>query len=213
MGAVFAAAARAPITAVIIIFELTGDYRIILPLMFAIVVATALSGALSRDTIYTLKLRRRGIDIDRPQPAGLMAQITVAEAMGKPPRPGHDPISRCSELVKRFASRALRFAAVVDDATGPLLGVIAAVDVERALDQGAEAAPIWPQLWPAPRRSCGPTDSLEDAVHALGGTDDDGIPVLGERWPTDRLAHPPPRAARLPRAIPAQPTCAHSCAG
>ena len=40
MGAVFAAAARAPITAVIIMFELTGDYRIILPLMFAIALAT-----------------------------------------------------------------------------------------------------------------------------------------------------------------------------
>ena len=69
MGAVFAAAARAPITAVIIIFELTGDYRIILPLMFAIVLASRASATASaRDTIYTLKLRRRGIDIDpRPQ--------------------------------------------------------------------------------------------------------------------------------------------------
>ncbi len=47
MGAVFAAAARAPITAVLIIFELTGDYRIILPLMFAVVVATTLSNALT----------------------------------------------------------------------------------------------------------------------------------------------------------------------
>ena len=64
MGAVFAATARAPITAVIIIFELTGDYRIILPLMCAIVVATALSNHITKDTIYTLKLRRRGIDID-----------------------------------------------------------------------------------------------------------------------------------------------------
>jgi CIC family chloride channel protein len=43
MGAVFAATARAPITGLIIIFELTGNYRIILPLMCAIVVATALS--------------------------------------------------------------------------------------------------------------------------------------------------------------------------
>ena len=65
MGAVFAATARAPITAVIIVFELTGDYRIVLPLMIAVVVATALGNALRGDTIYTLKLRRRGIDIDR----------------------------------------------------------------------------------------------------------------------------------------------------
>jgi chloride channel protein, CIC family len=64
MGAVFAATSRAPITAVLIIFELTGNYRIILPLMSAIVVATALGNAVSADTIYTLKLRRRGIDIN-----------------------------------------------------------------------------------------------------------------------------------------------------
>jgi len=67
MGAVFAATARAPITAVIIIVELTGNHQIILPLILATVVTTALCNALTRDTIYTLKLRRRGIDIDAPQ--------------------------------------------------------------------------------------------------------------------------------------------------
>lgn len=66
MAAVFAAAGRAPITAVLIVFELTGDYAIILPLMLAVVVATGLSHLLSADSIYTLKLRRRGIDIERP---------------------------------------------------------------------------------------------------------------------------------------------------
>lgn len=86
MGAVFVSSARAPITAVIIIFELTGDHQVILPLMFAIVVATALSNALTRDTIYTLKLRRRGIDLDAPRRASPMSHVTVGEAMGKPPR-------------------------------------------------------------------------------------------------------------------------------
>ena len=55
MAAVFTGAARAPITAVIILFELTGDYRIILPLMLAVVLSTLVSEALSRDTIYTLQ--------------------------------------------------------------------------------------------------------------------------------------------------------------
>jgi len=50
-GAVFAGSARAPITAVIIIFELTGEYSLILPLMAAVVLATLTSRALSRDTI------------------------------------------------------------------------------------------------------------------------------------------------------------------
>ncbi|HEY6789168.1 MAG TPA: chloride channel protein, partial [Trebonia sp.] len=53
MGAVFAGAARAPITAVVIMYELTGDYAIILPLMAAIALASAVSRLMSRDTIYT----------------------------------------------------------------------------------------------------------------------------------------------------------------
>ena len=47
MGAVFTGAARAPITAVIILFEMTGEYTIILPLMLAIVIATTISRAVA----------------------------------------------------------------------------------------------------------------------------------------------------------------------
>jgi CIC family chloride channel protein len=66
MAAVFAGAAHAPITAVLIVFELTGDYAVILPLMVAVVLATGLSHFVSPRTIYTLKLLRRGVDIDAP---------------------------------------------------------------------------------------------------------------------------------------------------
>ncbi len=112
MGAVFAAAARAPITAVIIIFELTGDYQIILPLMIAVVVATALSSELTRDTIYTLKLRRRGIDIDRPAKPGLLEEIRVSEAMGEP-QTGTGP-----RLDARAPDREVRCARLRDPAAG-----------------------------------------------------------------------------------------------
>jgi chloride channel protein, CIC family len=177
MGAVFGAAARAPITAAIIIFELTGDYRIILPLMFAIVVATALSNALTRDTIYTLKLRRRGIDIDQPQPSSPMAQITVAEAMGRPPHPV-GPDQPLHELVKRFAVERSDALPLTDE-NGSLLGVIAAVDVERAISQGTENTTPAATLARAPPELRA-DESLEDAVHALGATDNEGIPVLGD---------------------------------
>ncbi|MDE0775019.1 MAG: chloride channel protein, partial [Nocardioides sp.] len=63
MGAVFAGSARAPITAVVILFELTGEYTIILPMMTAIVLAVGVSHLLSHDSIYTAKLRRRGVDL------------------------------------------------------------------------------------------------------------------------------------------------------
>jgi hypothetical protein len=71
MGAVFASAARAPLTAVASVLEMTGDYALTLPVMLAVAIATALSRALSYGTIYTTKLLRRGIDLDaRPSATG-----------------------------------------------------------------------------------------------------------------------------------------------
>jgi chloride channel protein, CIC family len=70
MGAAFAGATRAAITAVIILFELTGEYSIMLPLMLAVVAAIVVSHTLSTETIYTRKLVRRGVHIDAP-PAAL----------------------------------------------------------------------------------------------------------------------------------------------
>jgi hypothetical protein len=98
MGAVFAATSQAPITAVLIIFELTGDYSIILPLMTAVVIATALSKRWSHDTIYTLKLRRRGIDLMRGRPASLLETISVADAMLPVPHAvsSHTPLAELS---------------------------------------------------------------------------------------------------------------------
>src|SRR4051812_41824475 len=89
MGAVFAGAARAPITAVLILVELSGEYTIVLPLMLAIVLATAVSKALARDTVYTLKLRRRGIDLQalRPNRAALVERSGTPSPDGAAPEP------------------------------------------------------------------------------------------------------------------------------
>ncbi len=173
MGAVFAATARAPITAVIIIFELTGDYRMILPLMLAIVVATTLSNAITHDTIYTLKLRRRGIDIDEPPP-GPMAQTTIAEAMGPLPRP-LGPEQPLAEVLARFTSERAETLPVID-AHGTLLGVVAAIDVEHALAHSADGLRAGSLLHSTPDLHA--EQPLQDAVRALAATEDGGLPIL-----------------------------------
>jgi CIC family chloride channel protein len=81
MGALFAGAARAPLTATSSVFEMTGDFQILLVTILATATATAVSTYLSHGTIYTTKLLRRGIDIERPKPATLMQQLTVADVM------------------------------------------------------------------------------------------------------------------------------------
>jgi CIC family chloride channel protein len=86
MGAVFASAARAPLTSLASVVEMTGDFALTLPVMLAVAVATALSRALSYGTIYTTKLLRRGTDIDRTTPWRALSDLKVSDAM-RPFRP------------------------------------------------------------------------------------------------------------------------------
>jgi chloride channel protein, CIC family len=81
MGAVFTAAARAPLTSLASVVELTGDFSLTLPVMLAVAVASAVSRALSYGTIYTTKLLRRGTDIDQATPWRALADLQVTDAM------------------------------------------------------------------------------------------------------------------------------------
>jgi CIC family chloride channel protein len=90
MGVVFASAARAPLTSLASVVELTGDFTLTLPVMLAVAIATLTSRAVSYGTIYTTKLLRRGIDIDHPPPpAGDPFEELTAAAMRpfRPPLP------------------------------------------------------------------------------------------------------------------------------
>src|SRR5664280_1692273 len=134
MGAVFAGAARAPITAVIIMFELTGEYTIILPLMTAIVLATAVSRLLSHDTIYTLKLRRRGVDLDEPPHSPAMSTVTAGEVMD----PAEDTLPQRTTLLDaaELVSRSPHGLVAVLDEQGGYRGVVTARAVADALADG-----------------------------------------------------------------------------
>lgn len=79
MGAVVAAATHAPITAIIILFELTGDYKIILPLMLACIIASLLSAGLQKESIYTMKLKRRGIQFKEGREMNILRTLLVKD--------------------------------------------------------------------------------------------------------------------------------------
>jgi CIC family chloride channel protein len=93
MGAVVAAATHAPITAIIMIFELTQSITIIPPLMAACVVSTLVTTYLHRDSIYTMKLTRRGIDLFEQEHHNLLKGLFV-----------HDIIDREPECIEASAS-------------------------------------------------------------------------------------------------------------
>jgi CIC family chloride channel protein len=175
MGAVFAGAARAPITAVIIMFELTGDYAIILPLMAAIVLAAGVSHLLSADTIYTLKLRRRGIDIDTDPAASALASTPVAQVMGPAGAtvlPADTPLADAAAHLSRTRHGLLP----VIDAAGAYRGVITARTVADTLAApGHEAHTVGSVVEYPPTVLA--DDPLEHALDALA-TADGPVPVL-----------------------------------
>ncbi|HTT89388.1 MAG TPA: chloride channel protein [Acidimicrobiales bacterium] len=81
MGAVFGAAAQAPLTAIASVLEMTGNFTLTLPVVLATGIAVAVSKQLTYGSIYTTKLLRRGIDIERPRPESALQRLTVANVM------------------------------------------------------------------------------------------------------------------------------------
>ena len=86
MGGVFGAAAQAPLTSIASVVEMTGNFTLTVPVMLASGIASALSKHLSYGSIYTTKLLRRGIDIERPRTSGVLQKLTVADVMHRYPQ-------------------------------------------------------------------------------------------------------------------------------
>ncbi len=174
MGAVFAGAARAPITAVLILFELTGEYSIILPLMSAIVLATGVSHLMARDTVYTLKLRRRGIDLDAPERVGPL-ESTLTGAVMEPVGAGltqHSTLLQAAEALDRAPHGQLP---VLDD-EGRYQGVVTARAVADTVADGTHDTASVRRLVERPDVVTTQTP-LEEALDALESTAG-AVPVL-----------------------------------
>jgi CIC family chloride channel protein len=133
MGALFAGAAHAPVTAILMIFEMTREPNIILPLMISVVLATAVSRRLSRQSIYTMKLHRRGLDIDALRGVNILDLVTVENAMVKAYQ-SVTPEMQVTTLIAKLR---------MEDRTGypvlnrerELLGVVTFRDVSKVLEK------------------------------------------------------------------------------
>jgi len=203
MAAALGGATRAPITAVVILFELTGEYSIILPLMAAVAMATGTSHLLSKETIYTAKLWRRGVD---PEAMPLqLPDLHAADLLA----PAPEPLSITSTLVdaaKSLSQTSLGMLPVVT-ADGLYSGCVSAQDVAEALDDSDPPATVRELTRPA--ATVDADAGVREILDALKGRGGSGLPVLDtERrsligWVTyetvlSRL-HPEPESGNSPR--------------
>lgn len=185
MAAVFAGAARAPITAILIIFEMTMDYKIILPLMTAVVISTLVARGLSRETIYTMKLRRMGIDISRREEIALMRRITVGEVMSLD-FPTVSPKMPVAELTHMLEETGHHGFPVVDE-EGRLCGVVTLTDIQAAISRGESAQLTVEDIATRQVIVAYPDQSVHDALAQFGGRDVGRIPVVERNEPTKLL--------------------------
>ena len=139
MAAVVAATTHAPLTAILILYEITREPKVILPVMFATIVATSFARKLSRDSIYTLKLRRRGVRMGTLAGLTILRRISVgqvqrAKAIVVQP---DDPLQKVIDLAVENETGDF----VVVDEQGVYQGLVVAADIRTALLQ-PEAVPL-----------------------------------------------------------------------
>ncbi len=122
MAAVFGAAAHAPLTALLIIFEMSGSYGLILPLMMATSISTVVARALQRESIYTLTLAREGVHRGLGEEMDILQSVRVDEVMTPNPVTVHlrTRLEALAALIDRTHHRGYP----VLDADGALAGIV-----------------------------------------------------------------------------------------
>lgn len=133
MAALFAAASEAPMTAIIIVFEMSNDYRIILPLMVCVVIATVLGRRMLGSTVYELKLIRRGIDWQRVRRPRFLSRVNVSTIRRDPPI-----VAQLNDEIESVALRGSESGELaVPVCSGKrFIGIVTSADLAGAVAQG-----------------------------------------------------------------------------
>lgn len=130
MAAVMSGVVRSPITAIMLVFELTNDYRLILPIMLASVTCVFIAERFEPLGLYLLSLRKKGINLTPGREIDLMQGVLVGDAMMKPaPTIRHDAsLTELRDALRRHKSASV----VVVDETEQLCGIVTLSDLQRA---------------------------------------------------------------------------------
>ncbi len=196
MGAMVAAATAAPITGILMIFEMTDDYAIMLPLMLTVAIASVVARRVERDDLYSGWLRRRGVHLKHGVDRDALAGLTVVDAIDRAAIVvrADEPVAL---LLARFAYADQTVYPVVDP-TRRLVGTFTLRDlgeVAKAEDLSLEGLTALDVAHPTEAVTL--EVPLADVVRRLGALGVAALPVVDA--PTGRVLGTVGRAAILQR--------------
>ena len=179
MAAIMAGTGHAPISAILILFEFTGNYDLILPLMVSSITASLLARRIRKASIYTEALYSKGIDIPWRMEEAVLAGLE-ADDLSRPDSQILRPGDKYSDVVERFFnSRRQRLFVVSAD--GRLLGAISLHDIKHALDNPENlTAVVAHDLMVPVDQVIRQADRLHRAVEVFAHSDFERLPVVGE---------------------------------
>ncbi|PNV82443.1 MAG: chloride channel protein [Desulfobacteraceae bacterium] len=196
MGAVVAGTTHAPITAIIIIFELTATYKIILPLMISCILSTIITTSLKRGSIYTIKLFRRGIEISHGWEQNILQAIKVRDIM-------NDQVVTVPEsmqlvdVINCLKTQDVSYLHVVSE-SHELIGIISFRDIRPVLQEASlKQLVIARDVATTDVTTIRPSDNIQLALQEMGSrgisqlpvvADDDSRKVIGTLSKKDVLA-------------------------
>ncbi|HUV51699.1 MAG TPA: chloride channel protein [Dehalococcoidia bacterium] len=184
MGAFFAAVVQGPITAIVLLLEMTRNISMLVPLMTSVVIATLTYRFFTRDSIYTMRLKRQGIEIRQGEADPVMKDITVWEAMTHD-FPTVSPKMLVSELAAMLVRTGHHGFPVVDE-NGRLVGVVTLSDVESSRSRDRPDLKV-EDIAIKSLFVAYPDQSMYDVLLKLGARDVGRIPVVERKDRTKLL--------------------------
>jgi chloride channel protein, CIC family len=180
MAAMFAVVGRAPLTSILIVFEVTGarDYGLIVPLMLAATLATFLAERVHKESVYTQALKRKGIRIRRTGSVDILDTVEVGTVMETTPMITH-PDDTLSETDSELRANRSHGAAVVENEH--LVGIVTTTDISRADGLPSETT-VRDVMTPRPV-TVTPTTPVSRALERMAALGVGRLPVVDEENP------------------------------
>lgn len=177
MGAVVGATTHGPLSAILILFEMTGNYRIILPLMIACIISSVAARQLFEDSIYTLKLARHGVNLKAGKEINVLKSILVQEVMNPAPETIYEGLSLESLTHRISESKYSSFPVI--DRFGNLTGILSYFDYHEVLHtQQLEHLIVAKDLATTKVITVCPDDTLYTAMEKIAAKDFSILPVV-----------------------------------